>query len=343
MPRVLLIALVVLIGIASASALLVTGAESDDESAIRSEQLPRGDEPREQDAQQQSEPPPEPPEDDAEATEATDDAEPVAADEAEEGSADEPLDEEQEEVAAEESQQDEPAAVIEDVALDPADVVIKALDIERPPIVVEIDLTVITITYIVEPGDTLSDIAGRLGITLQELIAVNEIDSPDVVDVGLVLTNPGAEPVVESAAEPEPAFEPNEVAPVLAEEGVIYGTIHDHERGVVNTAVIFSSQSDPTVQLVEACVDGVRRTYLMGLQLTDGLARLYWRIDGGALNTDRWRAGDERLESIRSSVIFDDLGEATSLWVRAGSVDLTFGVENLGPAEIAHNFFICGR
>ena len=338
-----MIALVVLIGIASAAGLLITGAESDDDSPTRTEQLPLGDEPREQDDQQQSEPPPEPPEDDAEATEATDDAEPVAADEAEEGSADEPLDEEQEEVAAEESQQDEPAAVIEDVALDPADVVIKALDIERPPIVVEIDVTVITITYIVEPGDTLSDIAGRLGITLEELIAANEIDSPDVVDVGLVLTIPGAEPVVESGAEPEPSFEPNEVAPVLAEEGVIYGTIHDHERGVVNTAVVFSSQSDPTVQLVEACVDGVRRTYLMGLQLSDGLTRLYWRIDGGALNTDRWRAGDERSESIRSSVIFDDLGEATSLWVRAGSVDLTFGVENLGPAEIAHNFFICGR
>ena len=342
MSRVLLIALVVLIGIASASALLVMGAESDDDSEISTEQLPRGDEPREQDDQQQSEPPPEPPEDDAEATEETDDAEPVAADEAEEGSADEPLDEQQEEVDAAESQE-EPAAVVEAVEPDPADVVIKALDIERPLIVVEVDLTVITITYTVEPGDTLSDIAGRLGITLQELIAANELDSPDVVDVGLVLTIPGAEPVVESGAEPEPSFEPNEVAPVLAEEGVIYGTIHDHERGVVNTAVVFTSQSDPTVQLVEACVDGVRRTYLMGLQLTDGPTRLYWRIDGGALNTDRWRAADELLESIRWCPLLNDLEEAKTLWVRAGSVDLTFGVENLGPAEIAHNFFICGR
>ena len=130
---------------------------------------------------------------------------------------------------------------------------------------------------------------------------------------------------------------------MLAEEGVIYGTIHDHERGVVNTAVVFTSQSDPTVQLVEACVDGVRRTYLMGLQLSDGLTRLYWRIDGGALNTDRWRAADELLESTRWCPLLNDLGEATTLWVRAGGLDLTFGVENLGPAEIAHNFFICGR
>ena len=204
MSRLLLLGLVVLIGIAGASALLVSGAESDDDSAISSEHLPRDDEPSEQDAQQQSEPLPEPPEDDAEATEATDDAEPVAGDVAEEGSADESSDEQQEEVAAEESQE-EPAAVVEAVEPDPADVVIKALDIERPPIVVEIDLTVITRTYTVEPGDTLSDIAGRFGITLQELIAANELDSPDVVDVGLELTIPGAEPVVESGAEPEPS------------------------------------------------------------------------------------------------------------------------------------------
>ena len=342
MARVILIALVVLIGIASAAGLLITGAESDDDSPTRTEQLPLGDEPREQDAQQQSEPPPEPPEDDADAAEETDDAESVAGDEADEGSADESSDEEQEGVAVAESQE-EPAAGVEAATPDPADVVIKALDIERPPIVAEVDMTVITSTYTVELGDTLSDVADQLGITLEELIAVNELDSPDIIDVGLELTIPGAEPVVESGAEPAPSFEANEVAPVLAEEGVIYGTIRDHERGVVNTAVVFTSQSDPTVQLVEACVDGVRRTYLMGLQLSDGLTRLYWRIDGGALNTDRWRAADELLESTRWCPLLNDLADATTLWVRAGSVDLTFGVGNLGPAEIAHNFFICGR
>ncbi len=343
MSRLLLLALVVLIGIAGASALLVTGAESDDDSVISSEQLPRDDGPSEQDAQQQSEPPPEPPEDDAEATEAAGDAEPVADDETEEVSADEPSSEDQEEVAAEEPQEEEPGAMVEDAELDPADVVIKALDIERPLIVAAVDPTVVTSIYIVEPGDTLSDIAGRLGVTLEELIAANELDTPDVIDVGLELTIPGAESVVESGAEPAPSLEANEVAPVLAEEGVIYGTIHDHERGVVNTAMVFPSQSDPTVQLVEACVDGVRRSYLIGLQLSDGLTRLYWRIDGGALNTDRWRADDELLESTRRSPIVDDLEEATTLWVRVGSVDLTLGVENLGPDEIAHNFSICGR
>ncbi len=343
MSRLLLLALVVLIGIASASALLVMGAESDDDSAISTEHLPRDDEPTEQDAQQQSEPPTEPPGDDADAGEATDDAEPVADDETEEDSAAEPADEEQDEVAAEDSQEEEPEAMVEAAEPDPADVVIKALDIERPPIIAAVEPTVVTSIYTVEPGDTLSDIASRLGVTLAELIAANELDTPDVIDVGLELTIPGAESVVESGAEPEPTYEPNEVAPVLAEEGVIYGTIHDRERGVVNTAMVFPSQSDPTVQLVEACVDGVRRTYLMGLQLSDGLTRLYWRIDDGALNTDRWRAGDELLESTRWCPLLNDLEEATTLWVRVGSVDLTFGVENLGPAEIAHNFRICGR
>jgi murein DD-endopeptidase MepM/ murein hydrolase activator NlpD len=48
-------------------------------------------------------------------------------------------------------------------------------------------------TYIVQPGDTLNDIAQRFGVTLQDLIDANSIQDPNVISAGTVLVIPGLE------------------------------------------------------------------------------------------------------------------------------------------------------
>ena len=52
-------------------------------------------------------------------------------------------------------------------------------------------------TYVVRPGDTLSGIAARLGTTVQALVAASDIDEPDHVRAGQVLSVPpdGAAPL----------------------------------------------------------------------------------------------------------------------------------------------------
>jgi LysM repeat protein len=46
------------------------------------------------------------------------------------------------------------------------------------------------LTYQVQPGDTLGDIATRLGVPLQDLMEINDIDDPNALDVGQVLIIP---------------------------------------------------------------------------------------------------------------------------------------------------------
>ncbi len=45
--------------------------------------------------------------------------------------------------------------------------------------------------YVVREGDTLTDVADRMGTTVDELVAANEIEDPDYLAVGTVLTLPG--------------------------------------------------------------------------------------------------------------------------------------------------------
>ncbi|MXX46932.1 MAG: LysM peptidoglycan-binding domain-containing protein [Chloroflexi bacterium] len=332
MQRLPLLGALVIAAIVATSAWLVIDARSDPQPLPVAEHLPRDDEqPQQEESQDQPEPGPEEESDQEQTDDESDgDAGPES----------------------QESQEDEDAGSTEPLeqALEPVDILIAALDVPRPQIepapkpetTVVLDLE----TYVVETGDTLADIAETLGIELHDLIAANELDSPDLLYVGHELAVPVEVVATEPLEETEPSFEPVEIAPAITGDGIVYGTVHDHEHGVVNSAVIATSLTDASVRLVEACVDGVRRTYITGLSLPDGLTRIHWRFDEGTLNTDRWMAGDDLVESIHRWPFLHTLEEQAGigmLWIRIGGQDLTFGLENLIPDEILVNFSYCGN
>ncbi|WP_018249497.1 BsuPI-related putative proteinase inhibitor [Orenia marismortui] len=55
--------------------------------------------------------------------------------------------------------------------------------------------------YRVRPGDTLYEIAQRFRTTVQNLVELNDIENPDLVEVGQVLVVPGAEEDLEEREE----------------------------------------------------------------------------------------------------------------------------------------------
>lgn len=59
--------------------------------------------------------------------------------------------------------------------------------------------------YVVQPGDTLSGIAQAFGISLQDLLAVNDIADPNLLHVGQVLVIPADIPPTLLAESPTPA------------------------------------------------------------------------------------------------------------------------------------------
>jgi LysM repeat protein len=62
--------------------------------------------------------------------------------------------------------------------------------------------TATPVIYIIQPGDTLSGIAQRFGVSLEELQNANGIDDPNVIKVNQKLIIPGPTPVVTATVPP---------------------------------------------------------------------------------------------------------------------------------------------
>jgi len=59
--------------------------------------------------------------------------------------------------------------------------------------------------YIVQPGDTLAQIADRLGVRMDDLITLNGIQDPDLIQVGQELQIPSVEPSVDAVSSSDDA------------------------------------------------------------------------------------------------------------------------------------------
>ena len=365
------------------SAWIAIDAGTDAQPQTLSEHLPRDDEPQEQQSAQQSEPAPEtaPELEQSQADQSveqsadTQQETPSTADTAPDPEASTNADPVAPEPASEPAA--EPDDAVDDrtmaASLDPAEVIVHAYNAaplldaakigEAAISEAEIGKTEIgeagqpmtadgrSQRYVVRAGDTLSAVALQFDVPRAELIDANGLDQPNKIAVGFELIIPGATP--DSPESPPVQSVSIEIAPSMMADNTYYGTVRDHGRdadapgGGVDTLVVMLSREDSAIRLVTACIEGARRTYIMHPSAvdaaTDPLVRVYWRLDDGPLQTDRWRTAPQALESSRATSFARGLDEAARVWIRMGTEMWTFDTELLGPSEIGYNFAICVR
>ncbi len=118
------------------------------------------------------------------------------------------------------------------------------------------------VTYTVQSGDTLFDIATRLGVDMQALMAANGLTDPDTLSAGQVLIVPVGEAALppRPTSTPRPALEtitpnPDTLAPRVEIRGVSGAGVLESE-----TVLLLNSGGD---------------AYMAGWMLDDGQGRRY--------------------------------------------------------------------
>ena len=206
-------------------------------------------------------------------------------------------------------------------------------------------------TYRVARGDTLSGIAASLGVTLAELLELNELTATALLYPDQELRIPRS--AGEGAAEPGggAGYAPIEAAPGIAAEAIVYGTIRDQGSGVVHSAALAGAGDG--AQLVVACADGRLAVFVLvpldwpgSVDGDSGALRVYYQLDGGPLRGDRWEVEGERIAASDAGRLVGEFEgrERLSLRVDAGSGRLRaeFAIAGLLATPIQANFNNCG-
>lgn len=162
-------------------------------------------------------------------------------------------------------------------------------------------------TYEVQSGDTLGAIADAFGVTVDEILAVNELESPDVLDVGDVLFIPVP------AGDEEPA---------ATESAQPTNTLAPPTPGVLTTSTPLPPGFDPEVEIVTVVAAG---------NLSD--ERVVIRLNGeGTLALQGWHLEDEdgNLYVFPELTLFKD--GAVTVYTKAGTnnvVELFWGLSDV--------------
>ena len=206
-------------------------------------------------------------------------------------------------------------------------------------------------TYRVARGDTLSGIAASFGVTLAELLELNELTPAALLhpDQELLIPRPAGERAAESGD--GPGYAPLEAAPGVAAEAIVYGTIRDQGSGVVHSAALAGAGDG--AQLVVACADGRLAVFVLAppgwtgsVGGDSGALRVYYQLDGGPLRGDRWDVEGERIAASDAGRLVGEFEgrERLSVRVDAGSERLRaeFAIAGLLATPIQANFNNCG-
>ena len=206
-------------------------------------------------------------------------------------------------------------------------------------------------TYRVARGDTLSGIAASFGVTLGDLLELNELTPAALLHPDQELLIPRS--AGERAAEPGggPGYAPLEAAPGVAAEAIVYGTIRDQGSGVVHSAALTGAGDG--AQLAVACADGRLTVFVLappdwvGAGGGDsGALRVYYQLDGGPLRGDRWEIEGGRIAASDAGRLVGEFEgrERLGLWVDAGVglLRAEFVIGGLLATPIQANFNNCG-
>jgi LysM repeat protein len=176
------------------------------------------------------------------------------------------------------------------------------------------------IEYAVQSGDTLGKIADRFDITIEDIIAANEMEDPNRLDIGQILIIPGQPEPTPEVADQEPTKAPpvsTGGAPVVSgDAGVNIDSVVG--AGDLNTERLLLKRTGPGElslagwQLLEE--DGAVFTFPKLTLFEDGAVNvhtgsgqptvvdLYW-----SLNAPVWQSGE-------TVVLLDDRGEVRATY-----------------------------
>jgi LysM repeat protein len=138
--------------------------------------------------------------------------------------------------------------------------------------------------YTVQPGDTLSAIAARTGVTVDELAGWNDIGDPNQISVGQVLrlTAPDPDPAPEPDPAP-PAPEPDP-APDPAPGKMLYSTDFSDWSGVYTDSGRFQQTGRGNLALV----DGAARARITGSSSGTARAEIIPRFQALREGNEYW-------------------------------------------------------
>jgi LysM repeat protein len=179
-----------------------------------------------------------------------------------------------------------------------------------------------TFEYAVQSGDTLGRIADRFDVTIEEIIAANELEDPNRLEIGQVLNIPGQpeDASVETQDLPEetqpspaatgesPSGQGN--AQVVVDSVVGAGDLNSERVLVKNTGA--GELSMQGWQLLEE--DGEVFTFPRLTLFADGAVYVYTRAGQPTVVDLYWGMGAPVWDTGETVVLLDDLGEVRATY-----------------------------
>lgn len=179
-----------------------------------------------------------------------------------------------------------------------------------------------TFEYAVQSGDTLAILAGRFDVTIEEIIAVNDMDDPNRLEIGQIVNIPGQpedEPVetqdLSEETQPPPAATGESPSGQGDGQVVVDGVIGAGDLNSERVLVKNSGAGELSMQgwqLLEE--DGELFTFPRLTLFADGAVYIHTRAGQPTVVDLYWGLGAPVWDTGETIVLLDDLGEVRATY-----------------------------